>query len=403
MRVAKLYMAQGLDNKNKYYLMEQVDEDTFRVESGRIGVKPRFYTFDMSRWDAKYREKTKLYNPKNKKGGYVDRTTDAVVGSGEVSIGDPAIATLFRQLQAFSSESIQANFTVGAGEVTQSQIDHAVDILQDIVDLADGADVDKINNRIEALFTVIPRVMKSVSENLLPTNLLPHVVTTKARGIAYREQDNLDILAQQVASQDGGVTTLEDIGLSLAVATSKEFDHVSKIIESENRHHLSRVFVVVNHASSKAFGDRLDGALDKTVQYYWHGSQNARWLSILRTGLKKRPVHIPASGYDMFGKGIYFADKWQKSFGYTSTRGAFYQSEYDDKGYMALFKVHTGRKLSVQSHDSWCYELTWEELQRRGSYDSVAAERGRGISLLNSEYVVYNNNQVTMEYLIEVK
>jgi len=47
----------------------------------------------------------------------------------------------------------------------------------------------------------------------------------------------------------------------------------------------------------------------------WHGSSVSNFVGILSQGLRIAPPEAPASGY-MFGKGIYFADVFDKSFGY---------------------------------------------------------------------------------------
>ena len=47
----------------------------------------------------------------------------------------------------------------------------------------------------------------------------------------------------------------------------------------------------------------------------WHGSRASNFMGILNQGLRIAPPEAPATGY-MFGKGVYFADSFQKSFGY---------------------------------------------------------------------------------------
>ena len=47
----------------------------------------------------------------------------------------------------------------------------------------------------------------------------------------------------------------------------------------------------------------------------WHGTRGFNMIGILSKGLRIAPPEAPVSGY-MFGKGIYFADMFQKSAGY---------------------------------------------------------------------------------------
>jgi hypothetical protein len=47
----------------------------------------------------------------------------------------------------------------------------------------------------------------------------------------------------------------------------------------------------------------------------FHGSKLFNYLGILSQGLRIAPPEAPCSGY-MFGKGVYFADLFTKSYGY---------------------------------------------------------------------------------------
>ena len=47
----------------------------------------------------------------------------------------------------------------------------------------------------------------------------------------------------------------------------------------------------------------------------WHGTKLTNFMGILSRGLKLAPPESPPTGY-MFGKGIYFADMFSKSYAY---------------------------------------------------------------------------------------
>ena len=51
------------------------------------------------------------------------------------------------------------------------------------------------------------------------------------------------------------------------------------------------------------------------VMLMWHGSGLQNFVGILSQGLRIAPKEAPCSGYN-FGKGIYFADCWEKSIQY---------------------------------------------------------------------------------------
>jgi poly [ADP-ribose] polymerase len=136
----------------------------------------------------------------------------------------------------------------------------------------------------------------------------------------------------------------------------------------------------------------------KKKRLYWHGSRNENWFNILQTGLLIRPSGAVYSG-SMFGDGIYFADKAQKSIGYTSLRGSYWAHGGDSKAFLALFDVHVGKQKEILHHDSSCYSLSDKVMKKEG-YDSVFAKGGA--DLRNNEYIIYNGAQCTVSHLIEI-
>jgi poly [ADP-ribose] polymerase len=102
----------------------------------------------------------------------------------------------------------------------------------------------------------------------------------------------------------------------------------------------------------------------------------------------------------MFGYGIYFADQCRKSVNYTSIRGSYWARGNQNKGYISLFKVNTGNMYKVRNHASWMLNLDDKKLKKIGPYDSIFAEGGA--DLRNNEYVVYNQEQVTIKYIVEI-
>lgn len=158
-------------------------------------------------------------------------------------------------------------------------------------------------------------------------------------------------------------------------------------------------FQVTNHNAQKAFEKQLKISLKPWTKLLWHGSRNENWLNILQTGLVLRPTNAIITG-KMFGYGIYFADKCGKSMGYTSLRGSYWTRGSANQGFMALFETNTGLEYRTERHESWMSNLNWHELKKRGQYDSLFAKGGA--DLRNNEYIVYDQNQCTVKYLIEI-
>ena len=125
-------------------------------------------------------------------------------------------------------------------------------------------------------------------------------------------------------------------------------------------------------------------------------------MSILQTGLKIRPKGVATTG-SMFGNGIYAANKARKSIGYTSLKGSYWASGHSDRAYLAIFEFATGKEYEVlkkEKYSYWMGNLDKQKVNDKG-YDSVFAQGG--VDLRNDEYIVYDSNQCTIRYLIELR
>jgi len=91
----------------------------------------------------------------------------------------------------------------------------------------------------------------------------------------------------------------------------------------------------------------------------FHGSKVFNFIGILSNGLKIAPPEAPATGY-MFGKGVYFADLFDKSYAYCDS------CEYeDDKGkkknqkFMLMCEVALGKMYEVGLENEFDPELSF--------------------------------------------
>ena len=418
-KYAYLVCVDGEKNANKYYEMKQIDGSTFEASYGREGKTRTTHVYDMWDWDRVYQSKVR-YSKKPRP--YTDVTHLKRVEVVDVSdsadtdiagVKDSRIQQLLTRLQSFARGSIARNYKVSSNEVTARMLDEAQSFLDQIAGLvytpATAATNRDINELLEYLYQAVPREMRKVQEHLLPfTNDLDVI---GAKRLFNLEQANIDVMYQQAKSTSpvqvasAGPSMLDTLGLTMRVADPKEALRIKYMIKSqENKDRIGTVYVIENLVSQKAFDARLKagkllGSNRGRTQFYWHGSRNENWLSILQRGLLIRPPGIDTTG-DMFGLGIYFADKFQKSFGYTSARGSYHASGRSDTGYMAVFDVLIGNQYEVGRHRSDCYNLTAAKLDRMG-YDSVWGQTG--YSLRNNEYIVYSPNQCTVAYLIQLR
>jgi predicted DNA-binding WGR domain protein len=154
---------------------------------------------------------------------------------------------------------------------------------------------------------------------------------------------------------------------------------------------------------------------DKNRKLLWHGSRLTNWVRILAQGLRIAPPEAPSTGY-MFGKGIYFADMFTKSANYCFLRGR------QDPGLMCLCEVALGAP-AVRYNSDYITALPKSQLHcfARGRTmpnpaeditlpDGVVVPLGTnhqpslpgGSSLLYNEFIVYDESQVRIRYLLRV-
>lgn len=397
---------------NKFYNMYEQSNGLFEVEYGRVDSSCQRKTYPMGKWDSTIKSKIKK--------GYKDVThlfqeeLETAEDAGEEpttsAIENKIIQRLVEQLQSYATNSVKQNYTISSKSVTQAMVDEAqacVDRLASIVKV--GADIDAVNKELLHLYHIIPRKMGNVKEFLIDgTGLITTVTIDKANKLLENEQNTLDVMAGQVSintkQQDTTTSStteksdlLSIMGLEMVPAEDGDIAQIKDLL-GPNVRQFKAAYRVVNKATQAKFDGNLNKATNKSCQLFWHGSRNQNWLNIISTGLLIRPAGAVHTG-SMFGDGIYFADKAQKSIGYTSLRGSYWASGSDNSAYLALFNVHVGEQRHIKHHTRDCYSLSANKLTQTG-HDSVFAHGGA--DLRNNEYIVYRPDQCTISFLVEI-
>ncbi|CAI2354753.1 unnamed protein product [Caenorhabditis sp. 36 PRJEB53466] len=149
----------------------------------------------------------------------------------------------------------------------------------------------------------------------------------------------------------------------------------------------------------------------------WHGTRKENISSILERGLLTDPGHAARHG-KMFGNGIYFADAFVKSYGYANR-------ERGD-AYLFLCEVAVGKvfenttamgerailaTLQSEEYDSikgvgkWApetkHDKTWKDMIV--FLGKLNTNRTNAAGLNYNEYIVYEEDRVTLRYLVKVK
>lgn len=368
-------------NNNKFYEMT-VRDGQLVCRFGRVGTNGQTKVYPAGDWHKVVSDRIAH--------GYVERTEMRSASGPAVAFKAlaGAVADLVAFLRKQAGESVARNYVAGDA-ATPAMIDQAQRILDNIAAMNGSATIWSINSQLQGLWTVLPRKMRNVADELLPRNATKAEVAAKINA----EQALLDQVRAQVATAakpaDASKTLLEAVGIEVREATQAEKDQVFALVEPGCKRRVHRVFKVTNTRTQAAF-DKIAGP----TKLYFHGSKTANWWSILTNGLVVRPA--AAYGRSL-GNGLYFADQFQKSAGYTDVVGSYWAKGNSQVGYMAVYAVKPGRVKRVSGLGDYHNDA------RNGDCDSVhAPSRAQGGPFINPEYVIFDAARCTVAYLLEI-
>ncbi|KAK9673952.1 hypothetical protein RND81_12G201100 [Saponaria officinalis] len=197
-------------------------------------------------------------------------------------------------------------------------------------------------------------------------------------------------------------------------ATTEEFQMIEKYMTNTARHTTAKI-VEIFKVSKEGENDRFKKyARKKNRMLLWHGSRLTNWLGILSQGLRIAPKQVPLSGAS-FGRGLYFADMFDKSVSY-----CFRNSGGDHStGILLLCEVALGDMLELSGAQRIQHlppgKLSVKALGRTAPSeyqvlkDGVIIPTGKAVTdtsrtmgIMHNEYIVYNEDQVRMRYIVQV-
>lgn len=397
-----LVMVTASANNNKYYNMTP-HGDTWTAEYGRVGSSSQRREYSIREWNKKYKEKIKK--------GYIDQTDlvqDLIQVESKKSnnssykeIENEVIAEIVERLQQMAKKAISENYTVSSNKVTQAMVDEAQNVLTKLVKVDD---TKQFNDILLELFSVIPRKMGNVASYLAKN-------PNDYSDIIQREQDLLDVMRGQVIQKQvedevsetecqSENTILETLGLEFGECNKGEISKIKKALGScSDRFY--KAWRVKNIKTNDRYQKFVECENIKDTKLLWHGSRNENWWSIINTGLVLKPTNVVITG-KMFGYGIYYAPKAQKSLGYTSLDGSYWARGNSNSAFMALMEVAYGKPYDVHSFDSKFYDFNYERLQRVCP-GANCLHAHAGSMLRNDEIIVYKEEQCTIRYLVELR
>ena len=389
-------------NNNKYYNLFP-DGDNFRVEYGRVDATKTTKYYHISKWNAQISSKLKkgYQDVTDLKKDLVEEVSSANPESPYKEIENAVIRAIVDKLQSLARETIQKNYTVKASAVTQDMVDAAQKIIDELAN-GDTA-IETFNDKLLKLFTVIPRKMGNVRD------YLANKIEDFAQ-IISKEQDLLDVMRGQIyikpehepveTVEKKQQTILEELGLEMEETTADDVALI-KTLMNESAGKFRKAWRVKNLKTQERFDKFVEENDIKDTRLLFHGSRSENFWSIIKTGLVLRPTNAVITG-KMWGMGIYFAPKCQKSIGYTSLAGSYWASGSDRTAYMAIFDVAYGTPYDTYQFNSKYYSLDYDKLQQfKPGATCVHAHAEKGM-LRNDEIIVYKEEQMTIKYLIEI-
>ena len=404
----------GVDS-NKFYKMAGNGDDTFTVEYGRVGAAPQTKTYPMSKWNSTLSSKLKK--------GYVDRSDlmQEVIADSKVEdksngvdefglVQNLSVREIVKRLWDYANKTIQSAYSVRAEAVTQAMIDAAQEKIDYIAANYKNWSVEEFNKNLNELFIIVPRKMKRVSDCLVSNS-------SEYDKKLSEEQSLLDTMAGQVykpkakiADTDSEIKASESIlqkmGITMEEATKEDIAKIKKAM-GDSAGKFYKAWRVTNLETEKNYQKFTSENNIGNVKLLCHGSRNQNWFNILKMGLKIRPAGAIATG-SMFGLGIYWSnpEKYKggvaKSIGYTSL-GGYWTRDYQNCGFLAFFDVAIGDSVDAYSFDSKYYSYNLERLKKDNPKAWSLWAHGNTSMLRNDEIIVYDDRQMTIRYLVEIR
>ena len=379
-----------VENNRNAYVRMAADGDVFILEQGRVGATPFVRKRPMSVWDETYR--------KYIGSGYEDRTSvlKETVNKRSVykDIDDPVVKRFVDYIRKEANQILAESYQVTYEMVSEKMINDSQAVL---LQIQSETNVEKVNILLSELFRVIPRKMKDVSDYLAKSK-------SDFAAIISREQSILDIMtakvhqAEREEEKDDRKTILDIHGVNIfEVKDQVALDQIKRNMASESNHLMKRVFRVSNNKTDmkfKKFMDDYDYSKDH-IHYLFHGSRNENIWGLITEGQNLYPkAHITGK---MFGYGLYYANRAKKSINYTSLKDSYWANGNSDVGYLAVYKVLYKNPLDIFDYSS---KMSGWHKSDIAPHDAVYAHKGR--CLYNDEIIVYNEAQVTLQYMIEL-
>uniref|UniRef100_A0A2H1VI59 Poly [ADP-ribose] polymerase n=1 Tax=Spodoptera frugiperda TaxID=7108 RepID=A0A2H1VI59_SPOFR len=309
------------------------------------------------------------------------------------------------------------------GKLSKNQIIAGYNILSEVQALIDSGSIDKIKfiDATNRFFTLIPHNFGTNNPPLLDN---AEIIRSKAALLDNLLEIELAYSLFKIRTNESNPILANYLKLKVDIAllpdTSPEYAMINEYLDNTHGHShvkyytlsLQKVFKVVREGEDDRFSPFKNLHNRRLL---WHGSRTTNFVGILSQGLRIAPPEAPVTGY-MFGKGVYFADMVTKSANYCR------KNYFDTIGFLLLCEVALGNMHKVIHSNSTPLPRGMDSrfgegatipdpAQNRILDDGTMVPLGKPIrikpdspdTLRYNEFIVYNEAQVKVKYLLQVK
>jgi poly [ADP-ribose] polymerase len=402
-------------NNNKWWDAKLYDDGRVVCTWGRVG-----YSGDSGEWQGGMAYLEKKIKEKTKK-GYTEQKTiggnstsgispvkngelHAIAKSQLIKVTNPTLSRLIDRLVSANVHTITSNtqitynsstglFATPLGVVTIDGIVEARNILADIAPLVRGKTYgSQLNILVSKYLRIIPQNvgMKLNVEYLFPNE----TAIQKQNDLIDSLESSYQALQTTPPTNTNDNKTVEQVfKVDMDVLNDqKERSRIEDWFErsKKSQHHydnvkIREIYIVNIYDMSDRFIKN-----DPNITEVFHGSSMANVLSILKSGLKINPPSTAAIAGKLFGNGAYGAINSSKSLGYSLNRWG--QGGVGDAAFLFICSFAMGK----------IYETKAYGCHRPSNYDSIWAKASAG-GLHNDELIVYSENRIKINYLLECK
>lgn len=407
-------------NEYKYYLMTfDKNADNFNVQYGRIGMvagefnykgkdasKDGSYEFPAPMFWIKYYEKiAKGYEDKTELKDFSKTETARRYDNTEYDvIEEEEIRKIIDFLVKQQREYVQRSFDISV-PFSQQAIDISRNLLSEMSKVVASDNPDKENEfkkLYKELVVTLPRKIYNVGEYINRVSFRDKESENYIDNVLNEEKELFDNFCdlfedkpEEKEHKTAG-TILDNNGMKANVPDFKDKWLVLDKM-GEDAHRVRSIIEVTNTRTKDAYDKAVKelGIEPRGRHLLWHGSRTENWWSIAKNGMSLNPNAVITG--KMFGQGLYFAPKAQKSMGYTDMKGSYWAGGTSKTGYLALFEVAMGKPFEPAGALSCSFN---KNDLRHGCHSVWAYPQKTG--LRNEECIVYREDQCNLKYLVEL-